>query len=134
MKFPYFIFGFESETHPRLMEICSQHPVMHIFSHQGNALGVQPLPQKAFGSNFYNGRRGEIHEILLQYAKEMGVDVRFGHDVREYWEEDGRAGVVVGGKRLEADVVVVADGLRSKARESVLVSAFWSVFREGIRN
>ena len=105
------------------MEICSQHPVMHIFSHQGTPLGVQPLPQKAFGSNFYNGRRGEIHEVLLGYATKIGVDVRFGQDVKEYWDdgEGGCAGVVVGGQRLKADVVVVADGLRSKARETVLV-------------
>jgi len=40
--------------------------------------------------------------------------------VEEYWEEEGKAGVVVDGERMEADVVVGADGVRSKARKLVL--------------
>ncbi|KAI5118775.1 hypothetical protein M0805_005656 [Coniferiporia weirii] len=105
----------------QLMSICTQHPVMHMHDHTGELLAVQPLPQKLYGSNSYNGRRGEIHEILLKYAKKLGADVRFSQNVEAYWEdpEKKRAGVVVNGERMEADVVVGADGARSRARELV---------------
>lgn len=92
-------------------------------NHEGVLVNAQPLPQKLYGYNSYNGRRGEIHEILLSYAKKIGVDVRFSQIVEDYWESasSGRAGVIVNGEKLEADVVVGADGARSRAREIVLV-------------
>ena len=95
-------------------------------------LNVQHLPQKLFGINSYNGRRGEIHEVLLEHAERLGVHVRFGCKVVRYWEDEvkGKAGVVMedacrGGEEvnLEADVVVGADGVRSSARITVLVSS-----------
>ena len=97
---------------------------MHNFS--GELLAEQPLPQKLCGSNSYNGRRGEIHDVLLRYARRIGVDLRFGKRVTDYWEdvEYGRAGVVVEGERIAADIVVGADGVRSHARERVLVRTF----------
>jgi 2-polyprenyl-6-methoxyphenol hydroxylase-like FAD-dependent oxidoreductase len=52
----------------------------------------------------------------------MGIDIRFGQQVTEYWETDEAAGVVTNGERLTADVVIGADGVRSKAREKVLVN------------
>lgn len=92
-------------------------------NHEGVLINAQPLPQKLYGYNSYNGRRGEIHEILMSYAKKIGVDVRFSQIVEDYWESasSGRAGVIVNGERLEADIVVGADGARSRAREIVLV-------------
>ncbi|KZO94402.1 FAD/NAD(P)-binding domain-containing protein [Calocera viscosa TUFC12733] len=73
-----------------------------------------------FGSPVYNGHRGEFHEIFFNFAKEIGVEIQLGQRVEEYWEEEGKAGVVVDGKRLEADLVIGADGVRSKARKLVL--------------
>lgn len=65
-----------------------------------------------------------MHQILYDYAKSIAVEIRLGQRVTGYWEceENGRAGVVLAdGERIEADVVVAADGVRSKARELVLV-------------
>jgi len=42
--------------------------------------------------------------------------------VTEYWENDKEGGVVVNGEKLSGDVVIGADGVRSKARKLVLVS------------
>lgn len=105
------------------MSICTQHPVMYMHNFDGELLAEQPLPQKLCGSNSYNGRRGEIHDVLLRYAKRLGVDLRFGQRVENYWENAkcGRAGVIVQGERIAADIVVGADGARSRARELVLV-------------
>ncbi|KAH8105037.1 monooxygenase [Phellopilus nigrolimitatus] len=106
----------------QLMDICTQHTFMHMHNYTGELLTAQPLPQKLYGSNSYNGRRGEIHDVLLRYAKKLGVDVRFEQNVEGYWEDEkgGRAGVVVNGKKIDGDVVVGADGARSRARELVL--------------
>ncbi|KAH8113467.1 monooxygenase [Phellopilus nigrolimitatus] len=106
----------------QLVDICTQHPLMHMHNYTGELLTAQPLPQKLYGSNSYNGRRGEIHDVLLRYAKKLGVDVRFEQNVEGYWEDEkgGRAGVVVNGKKIDGDVVVGADGARSRARELVL--------------
>ena len=89
----------------------------------GKVINKQLLPQKLYGSNQYNGRRGEIHQILLKYARKIGADIRFSQDVTAYWEdmEKGKAGVVANGQRIEGDLVVAADGARSLARKLVLV-------------
>ncbi|EDU42558.1 UbiH 2-polyprenyl-6-methoxyphenol hydroxylase [Pyrenophora tritici-repentis] len=72
-------------------------------------------------SPMFNGHRGELHEILLGYVKELGVEIHLGQRVETFWEEAGSAGVVLGdGSRHEGDVVVACDGVRSKARKYVL--------------
>ena len=51
--------------------------------------------------------------------------MRLGQDVLEYWEDEkkGEAGVLLsGGERVVADLVVGADGVKSKARSLILVS------------
>lgn len=96
---------------------------MHMHNFCGKLLTTQALPQKIYGSNSYNGRRGEIHDVLLKYAQKIGVDIRFKQNVTEYWEDEkaGKAGVIVNGEKFVADIVVGADGVRSRARELVLV-------------
>lgn len=64
-----------------------------------------------------------MHQIVFEHARALGVDIRLDQNITEYWEdqEAGKAGVIVNGDRLEGDVVVGADGVRSKARQLVLV-------------
>lgn len=110
--------------------LCAHASVFHIHSHTGDLQSIQPLPQGLYNSWQYNGNRGEIYAVLLEYAQSIGVEVRFGQNVGEYYEletgsdggEGGRAGVTVNGERIEADVVVGADGVKSAARKLVLVS------------
>lgn len=70
----------------------------------------------------FNGHRGELHQVIFDHAKDdLGIPIHLGQNVAEYFEEDGRAGIVLkSGERVVADVVVGADGVRSKARELVL--------------
>ncbi|PVH96738.1 FAD/NAD(P)-binding domain-containing protein, partial [Periconia macrospinosa] len=96
----------------------------------------------------FNGHRGEIHGVVWDYAVEVGVEIRLGSKVVEYFEDEDGAGVVVlensssGGEegeervvRLRGDVVIAADGVRSKARSCVLgvedrpVSSGYAVYR-----
>jgi len=104
------------------MKVCTQHANLHIYSYTGKLLSTQDLPQKVFGSNSYNGRRGEIHAILLEHAQRLGAEIKFGVEVADYWEDavNQRAGVIVEGGRIEGDVVVGADGVGGRARQYVL--------------
>ncbi|KAB2568589.1 Asperlicin C monooxygenase, partial [Lasiodiplodia theobromae] len=82
------------------------------------------------GGKKFNGQRGEIHGVVWEYAVSLGVEIRLGERVVEYFEDEREAGVVVevdGGqgkkqerKRYTADAVLAADGVRSTARTIVL--------------
>lgn len=110
----------------RLWPLCTHHEHLTLFNSQGELLTKQHLPNVQYGSYSYNGHRGELHECLFNYAKAVGVEIRLGQDVSEYWEDDEKAeaGVISNGERLSADVVIGADGVRSKARTLVLVRWF----------
>ncbi|KAI1200771.1 putative monooxygenase [Nemania serpens] len=76
--------------------------------------------QASFGVR-YDGHRGEFHEIVYKHALEIGVDVRLGARVEDYFESDDEAGVVLeGGEKLTANVVLAAEGVRSRGRKIVL--------------
>ena len=97
---------------------------------EGKLLISQSLPNWLFGSWSYNGHRGELHEALFYYAQTIGVEIRLGQDVSEYWENAQEAGVISNGERLTADMVVGADGVRSRARTLVLVCSLSSQEKE----
>ncbi|KAH8595536.1 putative monooxygenase [Bisporella sp. PMI_857] len=75
--------------------------------------------RKAYGKSF-NGHRGEIHEIVFQYALDIGVDIRLGHKVENYFESEHEAGVFANGEKFVGDVILAADGVRSMGRAIVL--------------
>ena len=97
--------------------------MLHLHNSKGEHIASQSLPSIQFGARSYNGHRGELHARLFEYAKAVGVEVRLGQNVTEYWEDEdkGEAGVICNGQRLSADMVVGADGVRSRARTLVLV-------------
>ncbi|AEO67891.1 6c11d7c0-7b97-4d7d-8895-171bbb25be76 [Thermothielavioides terrestris] len=68
-----------------------------------------------------NGHRGEIHQAVLRHARARGIDIRLGCNVVNYFEDADRAGVETDtGERLTADVVLAAEGVRSRGRKLVL--------------
>lgn len=78
------------------------------------------VEQRDFGIRF-DGHRGEFHEVVYQHAREIGVKIRLGARVEDYFESDEEAGVVLeGGERITADVVLAAEGVRSRGRKIVL--------------
>lgn len=102
-------------------------PICHVSDHiDFNDWKGERIYSQYWGSeeeNFgkrYNGHRGEIHKIILDHAVEQGVEVRLGQQVTEYFETDTEAGVISNGERIVGDVVLGADGVRSKARTLVL--------------
>ena len=75
--------------------------------------------EQNYGKRF-NGHRGEIHEVVWNHAVDVGVEIRLGCKVQEYFETEDEAGVVVNGERIVGDVVLAGDGVRSQARTIVL--------------
>ncbi|KAL4791917.1 hypothetical protein BDV19DRAFT_401008 [Aspergillus venezuelensis] len=68
-----------------------------------------------------NGHRGELHGILFNYARELGIEVCLGREVRDVFEGREWAGIeLVGGERIYGDVVIACDGVKSTARKTVL--------------
>jgi salicylate hydroxylase len=86
--------------------------------HDGKILAVQPLMDMAG----YIGHRGDYHTAFLDAVRDAGITIRMGCDVRDYKDEEGGrpAIILADGSRVVADVVVGADGIKSRARELVL--------------
>ncbi|KAI1078998.1 FAD/NAD(P)-binding domain-containing protein [Whalleya microplaca] len=89
----------------------------------------------------YAGHRGEIHELISDYAESLGVKFHLRETVLDYIEEDvegpdGKVGVICkSGSRFMGDVVLCCDGPRSLARQKVLglpdnkVSSGYAIYR-----
>ncbi|KAF8588349.1 monooxygenase [Ramaria rubella] len=106
--------------HDKIWPICTHHTSLKIHNFEGKLLTEQQLPRFQFEAYSYNGHRGELHKILYDYAQELGIEFRLGSDVTEYWDNEIECGVTVNGEKLFADVIIAADGVRSKARKLVL--------------
>ncbi|PYI08494.1 FAD/NAD(P)-binding domain-containing protein [Aspergillus sclerotiicarbonarius CBS 121057] len=60
--------------------------------------------------------RPQFHNMLLKQLSAIGIKVEYGHGAVDYFEDGpaGRGGIVLkNGDRMDADVVVVADGVGS---------------------
>ncbi|EAW16447.1 FAD-dependent monooxygenase fmqB [Aspergillus fischeri NRRL 181] len=68
----------------------------------------------------YMVNRGELVRLMYEYAQSLGIDIRLGQVVSEYWESATEAGIIVNGERLAADCVIACDGVHGKARSVVL--------------
>ncbi|KAN0088966.1 monooxygenase [Tylopilus felleus] len=69
------------------------------------------------------GHPALIHDVLLRHAVSLGLDVRMGREVVDYWEDDQNKtdGVILRWEEnIEADLVVAADSVKNRARKYVL--------------
>jgi salicylate hydroxylase len=63
--------------------------------------------------------RADYQRILFDAAKENGVTIRLGSPI-ETVDEAGPIVILKNGEKLKADIVVGADGIRSRTRKSIL--------------
>lgn len=93
--------------------------------HTGERM-MEPIPFSSMITPDKDGKRPttathsrpKFHKILLEQVEGCGIDIEFGKEVVDYFEDAGRkrAGVVLkGGERVEADLVIAADGLRGQS-------------------
>lgn len=104
------------ELYTALTSIGNQAPNMQIRRwHDGKILAQQPLMDMA--GNI--GHRGDYHDILLKAVRDAGVEILMGHEVVAF-DEDKPSVTFADGREIEADLIVGADGIKSKTRELVL--------------
>lgn len=88
--------------------------------HDGKILAQQPLMDMAG----YIGHRGDYHEAFLQAVRDAGIPLHMGHEVVAFGEGDAETGkpsvTFQSGEVQFADVIVGAEGIKSRARELVL--------------
>ncbi|KAK0672363.1 hypothetical protein QBC41DRAFT_24385 [Cercophora samala] len=102
--------------------IARQTKHIDLYHHQGKFVTRQDFShEKAWGRRI-NGHRGQLHNIIYRHAVDRGIDIRLGKRVEDYFEQDSppQAGVVINGERIAADVVIAAEGVRSRGRKIVL--------------
>ncbi len=80
-----------------LMKVCMNNANwFEVFKYDGTLLHEDPwLLKPEHYMRQYAGHRGEMHTIILDYAKRLGVDCRFGVPVVEYLEEDQTSASIV---------------------------------------
>lgn len=93
-----------------------------IHKYTGEFVICQKTPPPNPEAPVFNGHRGELHHVVYHYARDdLGIPIHLGCRINEYFETETEAGIeLANGDRITADVVLGADGVRSKARELVL--------------
>ncbi|KIW67354.1 hypothetical protein PV04_06615 [Phialophora macrospora] len=113
-----------------------------IHKYTGEHIITQKTPPMDPDAPVFNGHRGELHEVIFNYARDdLKIPIHLGQKVEKYFEEDDRAGIqLANGEKVWGDVVIGSDGVRSKARELVLgyfdkpKSSGYAVFRAWFPN
>ncbi|KAL1977089.1 hypothetical protein VTN31DRAFT_3371 [Thermomyces dupontii] len=99
-----------------LIAIGNKSPDMHIRRwYDGKILATQPLMDMAG----YIGHRGDYHDCFIKRVNQLGIPIHMGHEVVEY-NDDECSVTLKDGRTFWADLIVGADGIKSRARELVL--------------
>lgn len=99
------------------------HKVLRLHTHTGDHVLDQPKVPPSREKPMYNGHRADIHRVFLDYADSLGIQILLGKRISEYSEDpaSGKSWVTTEeGEIFKGDVVVGADGVRSRARKLVL--------------
>ena len=104
------------QLYDSLTKIGNQAPDMQIRRWtDGKILAQQPLMDMAG----YIGHRGDYHEVFLQAVRDAGIEILMDHEVVAF-DESKPSATLKDGREITADVIVGADGIKSRARELVL--------------
>jgi salicylate hydroxylase len=76
--------------------------------------------RRKYGEPFLDIHRADLQRLLCTRAEELGVQVLLGHRVRSIQQEPSPAIILESGDTLSCDLVVGADGLWSRCRESLV--------------
>lgn len=123
---------------PVLEQIASnsaQPDVMRLQNSKGEVLVEQQLPSHNAGFPIVYTNRGLAQKYMYEYALTLGVRFQFGARIKEFFEEEGCAGIYVDGQKHVADVVIAADGVHSKAhtlttgKPPIPISSGFAVYR-----
>lgn len=83
-----------------------------------SAVNDDDYVQKTYGSPYWVAHRADFHRVLAAKTKALGVKLRLGAFVNDIQNLDTRpTAVLMEGERLEADIIVGCDGIKSRTRE-----------------
>jgi 2-polyprenyl-6-methoxyphenol hydroxylase-like FAD-dependent oxidoreductase len=103
-----------------MQKVARQTTWLDLYSWKGQFVTRQSFEREKEWGPRINGHRGELYSIIHQHALDRGIEIRWGQRVTDYFEDEERAGVVVNGSNMYADVVIAAEGVRSRGRKIVL--------------
>jgi len=68
----------------------------------GEVVYHQKTPPPSPDAPVFNGHRGELHQIIFEYARdELKIPIHLGNHVEQYFEDDNQAGIVLkGGEKV----------------------------------
>lgn len=92
---------------------------LEIMNQDGRLLLEQPLDTLFDGYPNVYVNRGHVQKLMLDYAVSLGVEIKLGCPVSDVFESEDTAGIRVREHTFEADCVLAADGVKSKARSAV---------------
>lgn len=107
----------------KLRPVCMRHSGFKIQNKDGQQIFFQAAMPPNRERPMYNGHRADIHKVFYEYAKSLGVEFNMGQKVTGYQEDaaSGKAWIETeSGEIFKGDVVVGADGVRSRARKLIL--------------
>ncbi len=62
----------------------------------GEVVFHQKTPQRIEDAPVFNGHRGELHEVVFNYARdELGIPIHLGQNVSQYFEDEHKAGIIL---------------------------------------
>lgn len=102
------------KVHEKASQIVCNYTAHNILTHKGDFILSHPMKGYSNGSG-YTARRGEMMAVMFEYFQKLGIELHTNADVREYFETEQSAGVVVNGQNWVADVVICADGVRKSS-------------------
>jgi 2-polyprenyl-6-methoxyphenol hydroxylase-like FAD-dependent oxidoreductase len=74
-----------------------------------------PIPTRLYRHN-----RARFLQMMLSQLARIGITVEYGRRAVDYYEDDQKAGVVLeDGEKMEADVIVAADGIGTKSHKLI---------------
>jgi len=117
------------EMQQRYDEISLHNAWIETFKHSGEQmLKPQKVADRLHAQGLDPGKapgafqmRPLVYKMLLDQVTRLGIDVQFNKRVVDYFEnENGKGGVMLeDGTKLEADLVIAADGIGSKSQSIV---------------
>ncbi|KAJ5140771.1 hypothetical protein N7448_004179 [Penicillium atrosanguineum] len=107
-----------------IMAHCIMPEKINIKDKDGSMLGAMQMDkmEELYGAPYIVVHRAALHDILHRHAVHAGAELLLDKKVIRYEFENG-AVEVKSGKRLEADLVIAADGINSFARSQLLMSS-----------
>lgn len=113
--------------------MCDQ---IDMFNSDNVLLISMPYARGPHVPDTFSARRGPMAGIIWDYATSLGVEIRNLTKVVKYIDTDSEHGVITeAGEKILADVVLAADGARSRSRQQLLgveetrVNSGYAIFR-----